>query len=164
MRWLPVRWRSGISSGDWQANEEIMSLQYQLVEQTESAGEPLHTSSSTNAEVIRAAVAPAHYSRSAPRNAALRSVALLAETCCAIAGHSAMPTAETIIEHFGLVKHPEGGYFREMYRSGEHALLARSVSADYPVQAPRPWNLWARQISGALDSLWLAWRGQSGTR
>merc|ERR1719272_2083327 len=35
-----------------------------------------------------------------------------------IAGHSAMPTAETFIEHFGLVKHPEGGYFREMYRSG----------------------------------------------
>ena len=40
MRWPPVRWRSGISSGDWQANEEIMSLQYQLIEQTESAGDP----------------------------------------------------------------------------------------------------------------------------
>jgi hypothetical protein len=49
---------------------------------------------------------------------AIRCVVLLAESCCAIAGHSAMPTAETIIEHFGLVKHPEGGYFRETYRSG----------------------------------------------
>ena len=39
-----------------------------------------------------------------------------------------MPTAETFIEHFGLVKHPEGGYFREMYRSGDEALLAASVS------------------------------------
>ena len=63
-------------------------------------------------------------------SAALRSVVPLAEPTLrsAVAGHSAMPTAETFIEHFGLVKHPEGGYFREMYRSGDEALLAASVS------------------------------------
>jgi len=30
-----------------------------------------------------------------------------------------MPVAETLIKHLGLVQHPEGGWFRESYRSAE---------------------------------------------
>ena len=35
-----------------------------------------------------------------------------------------MKTAEEWVERLGLIKHPEGGFFREMYRSG------RSIPAD----------------------------------